>query len=44
MRKEEIKITYIDDKVISATLNLPRWKIFLPTTTAELYMNNVTQK
>jgi hypothetical protein len=42
---KEIKITYIDDKVISATLKSSKDNLFYSTTTfAELYMNNVTQK
>lgn len=42
---KEIKITYIDDKVISATLKSSEENLFYSTTTfAELYMNNATQK
>jgi hypothetical protein len=42
---KEIKITYIDDKVISITLKSSEENFFYSTaTSAELYMNNVTQK
>jgi hypothetical protein len=42
---KEIKITYIDDKVVSATLKSSEENLFYSTTTfAELYMNNLTQK
>lgn len=42
---KEIKITYIDDKVISATLKSSEENLFYSTSTsAELYMNYVTQK
>lgn len=42
---KEIKITYIDDKVISATLKSSEENLFYSTTTfAELYINNATQK
>lgn len=42
---KEIKITYIDDKVISATLKSSEKNLFYSTfTSAELYMNNVTHK
>jgi len=42
---KEIKITYIDDKVVSATLKSSEENLFYTTSTiAELYMNNVTGK
>jgi hypothetical protein len=42
---KEIKITYIDDKVTSATLKSSEKNLFYSTTTvAALYMNNITQK
>ena len=42
---QEIKITYIDDKVTSITMKSSEENIFYTTkTAAELYMNNVTQK
>ncbi len=42
---KEIRITYIDDKVVSATLKSSEENLFYKTSTiAELYMNNLTQK
>ena len=42
---KEIKITYIDDKVVSATMKSSEENLFYTTSTiAELYMNNTTQK
>jgi hypothetical protein len=42
---KEIKITYVDDKVTSATLKSSEKNLFYTTSTlAELYINNSTQK
>jgi hypothetical protein len=42
---KEMKVTYIDDKVVSITLKMSEENLFYKSTTfADLYMNNATQK